>query len=104
MSVVMEVIHVTDRGMLERGHYLEWADIEAFDGRGDARVTRDLAKAMRFDDLTTAFEYWRATSKTRPIRDDGRPNRPLTAFSITFREVDSDGVLKGVGVAPSMSD
>jgi hypothetical protein len=101
MPILIEVMHVTERGSLERGHFLEWFDIEAYDGRGDARVTQDSTKAHRFTDLTAAFETWRSTSKKRPLRPDGRPNRPLTALSVTFRTCDDEGRLldkEGVGI------
>ena len=70
------------------GEYLMRADIEAYDGRGYAEFTRKLKKAMRFASYEAAFEFWRAQSKVRPLRADGRPNRPLTAFNITIERVD----------------
>jgi len=51
-------------------------------GRGDLKVTRDPAKALRFPDAAKAMEFYRRQSKTRRWRSDGRPNRPLTAYSV----------------------
>lgn len=66
--------------------YLESFDLEANNGWGDVKLTTDPAKAMRFDSLEVAMTTWRLESKTRPLRPDGRPNRPLTAYHATFEE------------------
>jgi hypothetical protein len=70
--------------------YLATYDPEARDGRGDATWTTDRAKARRFADLRAAMECWRQVPKARPVRPDGKPNRPLTAFTVTFETV-TDG-------------
>lgn len=67
------------------GQYLETFDVEAHDGRGFATFTDDEAKAMKFTDFSEAVETWRTQSKVRPLREDGMPNRPLTAFSMEPR-------------------
>ena len=67
------------------GQYLKSFDVEAHDGRGTAEWTASLAEAMRFDDLSEAIEAWQTQSKVRPLRADGRPNRPLTAFHVEPR-------------------
>lgn len=69
------------------GQYLQSFDFDAHDGRGFGVYTRDPAKAMRFPDLTAAVEFWRTQSKARPIRADGKPNRPLTSTTVTFEDV-----------------
>ncbi len=45
--------------------------------------TADRTKATVFD-FEDAFEQWRAVSKVDPVRYDGKPNRPLTAVSVSF--------------------
>jgi hypothetical protein len=65
------------------GAYLEWSDPDADNGWGDERWTSDLAKAKRFKDFIEAMNCWKAQSTVRPLRPDGRPNRPLTAFSVS---------------------
>lgn len=57
-------------------------DPEAYDGRGHVELTRDISQALTFRDKLAAFECWRQQSKRRPLRDDGKPNRPLTAWSV----------------------
>jgi hypothetical protein len=37
-----------------------------------------------------AVELWRQVSQREPLRADGRPNRPLTAFTVEIKNVDTD--------------
>ena len=69
------------------GQYLQSFDVEAFDGRGTCTWTDDIGEAMRFEDIGEAVEAWRTRSKVRPVRADGEPNRPLTAFNVEPRMV-----------------
>lgn len=62
--------------------WIKSADVEAFDGRGDATLTTDLHEALQFPDAGAALDFWKAQSQIRPLRDDGLPNRPLTAFTV----------------------
>ena len=64
------------------GWYLASYAPEAADGRGHAEWTPDPARAMTFRDRSAAFECWQAVPRSRPVRPDGKPNRPLTVFSI----------------------
>lgn len=70
------------------GQYLKSYDPEAHDGRGDATFTRDRSEAMRFSDVVAALDLWKAVPKCRPLRPDGEPNRPLTAFSVLTEVAD----------------
>ena len=56
-------------------------DVDAHDGRGDAKFTNKKARALHFAGYQDAFEAWSKQSKVRPLRADGKPNRPLTAFT-----------------------
>lgn len=71
----------------ERGDYLEWSDPNARRGFGDDRWTDDIAKAQKFESFEAAAACWNAQSTKRPFRDDGKPNKPLTAYSITIEPV-----------------
>jgi hypothetical protein len=62
--------------------WLQSFDPEARAGRGAAKFTTDAALAMTFGTPAEAFEYWRQQSVTVPLRPDGEPNRPLTAFTM----------------------
>lgn len=68
------------------GEYLESFDFDG-DEQGYGEFTPDLAKAKRFADVGELMEFWRTQSRTRPKRPDGRPNRPLTALTISALRV-----------------
>jgi hypothetical protein len=70
------------------GEYLASFDPEAGDGWGEAVFTRDVAKALRFPDFPAAYAFLGTRPTRRPVRPDGKPNRPLTAFTMEFVRVD----------------
>lgn len=71
------------------GQYLESYDPELFDGRGAMRWTPDLDRAKKFASVEALLEEWKRSPKCHPIRStDGRPNRPLTAFTVSTMKVD----------------
>lgn len=72
------------RNRVQIGKYLEWSDPDARGGWGDSRWTDDPAKAKTFGSFMEASACWRERSSKRPVRPDGKPNRPLTAYSITI--------------------
>jgi hypothetical protein len=86
-SIEFAAAAVRDR--IAIGPYLEWSDPDGRDGLGDDRWTDDPAKAKRFVSQDEAFACWRARSKKNPTRPDGKPNRPLTAYSITIEELET---------------
>lgn len=47
-------------------------------------TTPDREKAKRFANYPEASECWRRVCKRKPTRPDGRPNRPLTAFTVAI--------------------
>lgn len=69
------------------GQFLQSFDFDAADGQGFGEFSADIAKAKRFADFAEAMEFWKTVSKVRPVRSDGRPNRPLTALTVTFDKV-----------------
>jgi hypothetical protein len=84
------------------GQYLKSMDFEAHDGRGEAGFTEHLAEALRFADKGAALAFWKTQSKVRPMRPDGKPNRPLTASTVEIIELTKDGHIPkpndGIGV------
>lgn len=72
------------------GQYLRDFDFEAADGRGEILMTPKIEEAKRFADLAEAIAYRQRCPVCRPIREDGQPNRPLTATNWSF--VDPDKV------------
>lgn len=62
------------------GQYLVDADIE--DGMvADIVSSPSLTQAKKFANPAEAIEYWRRQSSNPPLRPDGKPNRPLTAYT-----------------------
>src|SRR5262245_29112043 len=69
--------------------------LESYNPDGDARKplsvwTKNVWRARRFADAGEAFECWRQVRKSDPVREDGQPNRPLTAFSIEVLPAPTD--------------
>jgi hypothetical protein len=66
------------------GSYLASYDPEGANGNGIAKWTLDPAQAMTFPTAEAASACYRAVPLNRPLRPDGRPNRPLTIFTVAF--------------------
>ena len=79
------------------GEYLVNADPDAFDGRGHVLSTRRIADARRFQSPREALNLWQQQSIVHPLRDDLKPNRPLTAFTIELLPVAAPQCREGGG-------
>jgi hypothetical protein len=64
------------------GEFLVSYDPDAAGGRGSFRSSPDPRKAAKFASAAAAHAFWARQSRTRPLRDDGEPNGPLTAFTV----------------------
>ncbi len=64
------------------GDFLKAFDVDAHRGIGTQEWTSDAVEALAFSTSATALAAWRSQSRVCPLRDDGQPNRPLTAFTI----------------------
>lgn len=69
-------------GLAPVGQYLQAYNHDAHQGRGEADWTRDPAAALNFPDPGAAQAAWSGQSTLVPLRPDGKPNRPLTAYTI----------------------
>ena len=68
--------------------YLTRFDFEGAEaGEAILESTPDFGKARRFPDIMAATELWKTVDPRQPLRPDGKPNRPLTAFSVTIQPV-----------------
>lgn len=67
--------------------YLKTFDPEAYNGRGEITTTKELNEAKRFENFQAVIDEWNTQSKIRPLRPDGKPNKPLTAFTVEPRAV-----------------
>lgn len=74
-------------GEVEAGSYVAEYDPDAHDGFGYVRGTSNIAEAKPFASAAEALGFYRQTSTVRPLRGDGRPNRPLTAFTVSIENI-----------------
>lgn len=69
------------------GMWLVSCDVDANDGRGEVMATPIEHLARTFESAAEALEYWRRPSTVHPTRPDGKPNRPLTAYTVSIEKV-----------------
>jgi len=72
------------------GQYLKTFDPEYGDGLGHVEFTRDLDEAKKFASEGDAFDYLGTVPACRPIRPDGKPNKPLWATNWSIGEVEGE--------------
>jgi hypothetical protein len=87
ITTVTQAASAAINGHLRCGQYLESFDADAMRGRGLVAWTDDPQKAKLFASFGNAHEFYRTQSKTHPLRDDGKPNRPLTAYNVTIVQI-----------------
>ena len=63
------------------GAWLVWYDPAGNNGNGDAAWSHDPADAARFTEWEWA-DLYAAVPANRPLRPDGKPNRPITMFNL----------------------
>lgn len=67
------------------GKYLAYYDP---DGRTPViRWTKDVTDALVFRSVDAALDTLRLQSRQIPLRPDGQPNRPLTAYTIELTQL-----------------
>ena len=69
--------------------WLKGYDPDAHNGAGHVEMTTHVDQAHRFPDFAAAMACWKLVSSTHPIRLDGKPNRPLTAWTIQVISFDA---------------
>lgn len=62
--------------------YLKSYDPDGNNGHGDIEITFDPLEAKLFDTSSEAMDEWMKVSTVLPVRPDGKPNRPLSAYTI----------------------
>ncbi len=87
MTVILQVVDLTwlrpELGTEPNaGQYLRWFDVARHDGLAPFPLTDRPDEAAQFDDEVAALAFWKTQSVVCPLRDDGLPNRPLTALSV----------------------
>lgn len=89
MKVHLRILGLADgRPTPDEERYVVSCDVDAFDGRGLLDTTDDKSRAMAFDSVVEALEYWKRQSTVVPMRPDGKPNRPLTAYHVELAWTD----------------
>lgn len=71
------------------GKYLRFYDPDAAEGVGLVMSTPDQDLAIHFGSFADAMEEWKRPSTVQPLRLDGKPNRPLSAWSVSPMKVGS---------------
>jgi hypothetical protein len=69
------------------GQYVDSYTPDGHEGRGDLVLTPHRQAAKRYPDAAAAWAEWKRVSATHPTRPDGKPNRPMTAFTIKIEDV-----------------
>ena len=64
------------------GRYVAEYTPDGHKGVGRLLSTADILEAKRYADAVEAMGAWKAVSNTHPIRLDGKPNRPLSAYTV----------------------
>ena len=67
------------------GKYI--AEVGDIDNINTWLLTNNIAEAKVFEDHITAIAFYKWQSSLTPMRPDGKPNRPLTAFTVVFENV-----------------
>ena len=81
--VIIKVLALASAGpSINDDTYLKEFDFEARNGLGTIITTDSIQEAKSFSGIAEAAEFWKTISTTRPIRPDGKPNRPFTAYTI----------------------
>jgi hypothetical protein len=84
----LRIVSLADgRPSVVDNQWLVSCDVDAREGRGMVIATDDPAKALLFPRPAAALMYWQRQSKHTPLRPDGKPNRPLTAYTVTIEPV-----------------
>ena len=65
------------------GRYVSRYNPDAHDGLGQVWTVADPRDAKQFATPQEAYLFLKQTSSVKPKREDGRPNRPITAFTVT---------------------
>ena len=90
MKTIIKIICLADNG---EPHIWDEAYIVYYDpvcnGKNISEcliTSPDIKKALQFDNFHEAMDFWIQDSLTIPRRRDGKPNRPLTAFTVEFKQ------------------
>lgn len=71
------------------GKWLSFFDVESGDHARTGLVdyTDDPREALRYPSMIEGMRAWQTRSTRVPTRPDGKPNRPLTAFTAEIKRL-----------------
>lgn len=85
MTYLIKIISLANGASTQAaGQFILSFDPNANHGRGALEFTSDPRLAKPFPDQRAAFTFWKTESTVKPVREDGQPNRPLTAYNCLF--------------------
>lgn len=87
MSAIIQIVARVDGLVPDRPTYVQSVD-HSKPPADSVVLTAELMDAHRFADKGAAFEAWRGINQRVPTRKDGKPNRPLTAYTVEIVDVD----------------
>lgn len=84
MSVVIRIVGLAGGERAPQGEsmYVQSYTPDGNEGRGEVELTTYRSAAKQYADAAEAHQEWARVSRTHPTRSDGKPNRPLSAFTI----------------------
>ena len=68
------------------GKYLRFYDPDAAEGIGLVITTSDPDLAIKFGAAMDAMDEWKRQSTVQPLRLDGKPNRPMSAWTVQVKK------------------
>lgn len=68
------------------GQYVKTFDHDAYNGLGYGEFTDDPEQAMKFNSNADAISFWNKASTVKPLRADGKPNKPMTSMSVLLEK------------------
>lgn len=85
MIIVMRVVgYANGNACAFENQFLRNYVHETSDGQGYGYYTFDLNKAMRFENMKAAIQFWQRVPSCCPLLEDGRLNRPMMAITMEF--------------------
>lgn len=89
MSYVIKIMgYADDQPSPYDGRYVKDYDPDGFGGQGLIDTTENPREALQFPNPTRACDLYQSRSTVRPYRQDGGPNRPMSAFHIEIESID----------------
>ena len=74
----------------ESGKYISAYDpATPNDGFGKLELTSKITEAKKFQGFGEALNFWKQQSTTKPLRYDGKPNKPLSKYTVDIFDADA---------------